>query len=395
MELLPPTIADSDSLRLACEILALDRAPAGRMALRLRLMQPDVSWPALIDLANQQGVLVPLIHALKQDGLLLPVRASASPAERENHVTTRLDQAYRDHLTRRADLTDQIEAIIRAFAPLGIEPLLLKGARHLVAPLSPWCAARSMRDLDICVAPDRLDEAVSTLRTLGYEAIEEGTAFDHHAPAMALTGRHGAVELHVDALALGGRKVLTTAEAWQHSEQIVATFGTFRVLRPQWHLLHGLLHHEIAERGHRRHILALKGLFEFASLGVSLPAAHWQELADHMAARGQAAAFGSWVAQAGMLFGLPLPDGLAITPDARRHAEATLARASDPYWRRRIGFIADQLRFAFARETLAHRYRMDERDVTVATALSQAGSILGRYGLGIVSRIAGRQDRSS
>jgi hypothetical protein len=395
MELLPPTLADSAALLLAGDILSVHQAGPSRMALRLRLMQPDVSWSALLDLASQHGLLVPLVHALKRDALLLPVRAAATPAERESHVTTRLEAAYNDHLARRADLTDQLQAIIAALGKAGIAPLLLKGARHLVAPLSPWSTARVMRDLDICVAPDRLDEAVAALHALGYRPIEEGTAFDHHAPAMARPGRHGAVELHVDALALGGRRVLTTAEAWERSETIGSDAGPFRVLRPAWHLLHGLLHHQVAERGHRRQILALKGLFEFASLGATLSPAEWQEIADHMAARGETVALGSWLAQAGLLFGLALPAGLTIDPEARRHAEETLARAGDPYWKRRIGFIADQLRFAFARETLAHRYGIAERDVSLVTALNQAAAILSRYGTGIVGRLAGRQDRSS
>lgn len=395
MELLPPSIDDPDMLGLLGEILSVGAPASSRLALRLRMMSPDFSWRALVALASQQGVIIPMVHTLRRDGLLLPVRPSAPPAERDSHVTTRLEQAYCEHLARRADLTEQTRTIIAALNAAGIAPLLLKGCRHLVAPMTPLCEARTMRDLDLCVPPDRLDEAVRILDSLGYLPIEYGTPFDHHAPAMARPGRHGAVEIHADALALGGRKVLATSEVWRLCERVSTPDGTFHVLPAHWHLLHGLLHHQVAERGHQRRILALKGLLEFASLGAAMSPEQWQEIADHMTERGQAVALGSWLYQAHALFGLMPPAGGLVDQAARDHAAATVARAGQPYGRRRVGFIVDQIRHAFSREMLAHRYRIEPGDVSAGTALRQAVSLCGKYGFGIVARVAGRRDRAS
>lgn len=395
MELLPPSIDDPDMLGLLGEILSVGAPPSSRLSLRLRMMAPDFSWSALFALASQQGILIPMIYALRRDGLLLPVRTAASAAERDSHVTAQLEEAYREHRARQADLTEQMRAIVAALNDAGIEPLLLKGCRHLLAPMTPWCEARSMRDLDLCVPPERLGEAVEVLETLGYRSLEDGNPFDHHAPAMALPGRHGAVEIHADALALGGRKVLATAEIWRLCEKVSAPGGTFHVLPPPWHLLHGLLHHQVAERGHRRRLLALKGLFEFASLGASMAPQGWREISAHMSAREQAVVLGSWLRQAETLFGLVPPEAGFVDQAARDHAHETLTRARQPYGRRRIGFIIDQIRFAFSRETLAHRYGIGPGDVSAGTALRQIASLLARYGFGIVTRVAGRRDRAS
>ena len=53
------------------------------------------------------------------------------------------------------------------------------------------------------------------------------------------------------------------------------------------------------------------------------------------------------------------------------------------------------MRYAFARETLAHRYGLAENDVGIGTAVRQSAALIGRYGLGIVARIAGRRDQAS
>jgi hypothetical protein len=395
MELLPPSIDDPDLFALLGDILAVAPAGGSRMTLRLRLMAAGFSWSALVDLAQQQGVLVPMVQALRRDALLLPVPRAASAAERASHVTTRLDSAWQQHLARRDDLRDQLAAMAGALAARGIAVMPLKGARHLAAPIAPSCEARVMRDLDLCVPGDRLAEAVTALQDLGYRPIEDGTAFDHHAPAMALPGRHGAVELHQDALALGGRKVLSTEAIWRLGEPVAFAGATVHVLPPHWHMLHGLLNHQVAQRGHRRMILAVKGLFEFASLAVTLTLPQWQEIAQHMAAKGEAETLGSWLCQAHSLFGLTLPAGVPITPDAKGHAERTIALASGPYGRRRVAFVIDQLRYAFARETLAQRYGLAEDRVGLGIALRQSASLIGRYGFGIVARLGGRRDQAS
>lgn len=114
-----------------------------------------------------------------------------------------------------------------------------------------------------------------------------------------------------------------------------------------------------------------------------------------MADKGQGVVLGSWLRQAEILFALPLPTSVPVDATARAHAEDTLAFASAPYGRRRREFILDQMRYAFSRETLAHRYGLAEGDVGIGTAIRQSVTLIGRYGLGIATRLAGRRDQAS
>jgi hypothetical protein len=63
LELLPPTIRNRVLLGLLGDILRNDADSTAVPALRLRLMRPDFSWQALVDLATQQDVLPPLGRA--------------------------------------------------------------------------------------------------------------------------------------------------------------------------------------------------------------------------------------------------------------------------------------------------------------------------------------------
>ncbi|MGB6286177.1 MAG: nucleotidyltransferase family protein, partial [Xanthobacteraceae bacterium] len=131
MELLPPRIRNPALRALIGDILKPDTELAGVSALRLRLMDPGFSWQALIDLATQHDLLPPLIHALSERALLPPV----PHAPRNGHVTPRLRQYYREHLARRELQRTQIENVLRHFNRAGIVPLILKGARYVVAPV--------------------------------------------------------------------------------------------------------------------------------------------------------------------------------------------------------------------------------------------------------------------
>jgi hypothetical protein len=112
----------------------------------------------------------------------------------------------------------------------------------------------------------------------------------------------------------------------------------------------------LADRGHARRMLALKGLWEFAKVGEGVSPQGWQVISEHAAQRDIDDVLSSWCIQANWLFGLKAPPELLTHDAGRRHAEATFKRASVPYRLRQTLFVADKLRFAFSLDTLALRY---------------------------------------
>jgi hypothetical protein len=104
---------------------------------------------------------------------------------------------------------------------------------------------------------------------------------------------------------------------------------------------------------------------------------------------------GSWVLQARQLFGLTHPGWLEIPTAAHVHARKTYALAQAPDWLRRTRFLVDRLRFGFARETLATRYRVGAADVSIATVGRHLLFLARRYRGQMLRHIIGRRDRPS
>jgi hypothetical protein len=395
LDLLPPRISDPELLASLADILAVRAEAADTARLRLRLIGKTTSWQALVDLADRQGTVIPFIWALMRRSLLLPLPSSMVGADAAAHPTTQLTAIYDRHIARRRDQRDQLVAIIAALNRANVIPLLLKGARYLVAPVGPWCEARDMRDIDLLVRADDVRPTVDALQAAGYAFEAEFVPVDHHLPELWLAGCPSAVEIHTEALAFSARKILATEEVWRRGRRVSTPGGTFFALPGEWHLLHGLLNHQISDRGHVRRILAVKPLWEFAMLGSGLSEQDWRSIAGHMAASGHADVLGSWIVQATRLFGLVRPPAIDISLEARAHADATIAHAGASDWLRRGYFLADQLRFGFAKETLAVRYRLGEAEVSLATVGRHLLFLARRYRGRMLRRLTGGGDRPS
>jgi hypothetical protein len=395
LDLLPPRISNPELLALLARILAVDPDAGANEELRLRFIDRKFSWQALADLATDQGMILPLIWALRRRSLLLPVPRKARSDALADHPTAMLEAVYRGHLTRQDKQRDQLLAIIAAFNRANVVPLLLKGARFLVAPIGPWCEARDMRDIDVLVHENEAARSVEALAAAGYVVGMEFVPIDQHLPEMWLAGSPSAVEIHTHALSFSARKILATADIWRHGIRRTNDAGTFFVLPDEWHLLHLLLNHQISDRGHVRCLLAMKALWEFAATGQSLSDQGWLCIADHMAARGRGDVLGSFIVQAGRLFGLPCPRGVAISTGARAHANKTFRHSRRLDLLRRGCFIADQLRFGFARETMAVRYGLAESDVSLGTIGRHLWFLVRHYRGQMLRRITGYGDKLS
>jgi len=389
LELLPPTVSDRALLDLMGQILAVDPRPESTAALRVRFFRPGFSWQQLADLACANLLLPALIWALKRRSLLLPARRAPTASD----VSHQLDTAYRDHLARQQGLRDELTMVIEACNQAGIEPLLIKGARHLVIDDGGWSEARGMRDLDLVVDESETEAAVAALAAIGFQSVPGTEQAGLHLPIMYMADQPGAIEIHTEALAVDGRRLLAGDEIRALRQRQVLDGRRFFVLPVEWHTLHGLLHHQIAEQGHIRHMLVIKGLWEFAMGARTLTAAQWAIIADHMRKRGALDAVSSWIVQAGTLFGLTEPAGVAISDAARVHAAATFRRASWPYAVRRSLFVADQLRFAFSREVLGLRYGHGRS--LIGAAGMHVAFLLRKYRGTTMQRLLGRKDRMS
>lgn len=387
---MPPGIADPALLGLLGDILRPDPAPVGPM--RLRLMQPGFSWQALVDLAAGQDVLAPLVLALSTRGLLPPVPRSAAHGN-DSHVTNRLGDSHRRHLARRQQEKAQLDRVLSALNRAGIVPLILKGGRYLAVPHAPWCEARTLRDIDVLVRAGDAGRAVAALQADGYRPAGAYMDNYHHLPDLARDGEPLAVEIHTEALAAAAQAIMTTGSVWASAVGTAA--GTAFVLPARWQALHCLLHHQVSDRGYRRQTLAVKALWEWTMLAGEFAPADWAAVSTHMRRAGAADVLGSWVAQSRRLFAAAVPPVVEISAAAAANAEATFRSASRPHWLRRARFVADQLRYSFARETLGRRYGKAASGVSIGDAVAWLAHLLRRHRGQTMKRLTGRKDRLS
>jgi hypothetical protein len=133
-------------------------------------------------------------------------------------------------------------------------PLVLKGARYLVEPVAPWYEARTMGDFDILVRPSDAERAFAALKAEGYQQSTSdsfiyGKNFSPHLPALQHPGQPVALEIHIQSLSIAGQRIMSTQHVWAHA--VKASNGPFFVLPTKWHTLHGLLNHQIHDRGYQ------------------------------------------------------------------------------------------------------------------------------------------------
>lgn len=380
-------IQDRVRLQLLGDILQLDTNRSATSTLRLKLLQPGFSWQALVELALAQGVLLPLIFALSTRSLSPPIPRSITW---EKHVSVQLQGVYALHLAYRQRERQQLEDVLQVLKRARVAPLILKGARYLVAPVDEWCEARAMADFDILIQPGDIQSARTALAAAGYrQASDQAAPYKsaHHLPPLEHPDHPKTLEIHVHPLTAAAATIMNTRQVWDKAN--TAQSGAFLVLPPIWHAVHGLLHHQVQDRGHVLHKLCIKGLWEWSMLARAFTEDDWNAVRAHMQAARALDILDSWLLQSHRLFGLEVPWLAEICPAAERHADATLRRAFWPYWIRRSRQIADELTVSFARPTLAAKYDVPPAHVSLAHVGRNLMELLQRYHGSVLQRLSG------
>jgi len=391
LDQLPPRISDAKLFALLLDVLNVSSDTTATSGLRLRLLEKDFSWQSLADMALNQDVLFPLIWALRSRALLLPAPRKPVATGKAPAVSGSLEATYANHLGFRARQRHQLKDALATLNREQIAPLLLKGSRYLFEPEQSWAGARNMRDIDVLLPVTVAEAGWKALQRSGYVASGGHEPAGKHMPELFHPDWPSAVEIHTEALALRGREILPSGDLWSLAQNIGSADGEYWILPDEWHALHCAVNHQLTDQGFDQHVLALKPLWEFAQLARRFDLPQWDSIWERMSNTGHADMLGSFAALAEKLFGLALPGGLPITGRARRHAEATLAGCSRPELLRRSSYIIGQLRTAYSRQTLGHRYGLAPSEVSVTTSIKHTVYLLKRYRGHLAKRILGRK----
>lgn len=209
--------------RVLAELL---REPEGAMRLCTE------SWNGVIAAARAERLLATL--ALRVGAMPVPDRVRAI------FVDALLD-AERE---KRVALWEADRATV-ALAPLGIAPILLKGAAYVAVGLKAG-EGRMIGDLDILVSCDRLDEVEAALLAAGWEWVKPDPYDDayyrrwmHELPPLIHRERDRMIDVHHTILPLTAR---VTPDAAALIADSIETERGWRVLSAEDRVCHAVAH---------------------------------------------------------------------------------------------------------------------------------------------------------
>jgi hypothetical protein len=329
-----------------------------------------VTWEEVLAMAFEQGVGPALWEALR-------ARAQLPPA-----VGERLREEYRANAVRNLRLRTQLQQAIGALNAAEIEPLLFKGALHLVGGAAD-VGQRWMSDLDMAVPADALPAACAALEGIGYRRVAkqpfESDELVHARPATA-----GLIDLHVELGREPISTVLPAADAWARSKGLRTGDGRARGLCAADQVLHNILHGALKDLDHAVRALPLRQLLALARLaGAHAGKLDWDEIEVRMAAGGLESVLRDQLRLADRLFTIAAPVRLRSDPRSRLHERLVLLSFA-------LGWPAElrrNLRWTFSRTYLESLYAHGNRGSRVTFARARhALRLLRREGAGTIGK---------
>lgn len=206
------------------------------------LKRGSVPWEHLLALANQHECTTLWYVRLGQYRLL-----DLLPEDLQDYLA----QLHGANQARNAKLREELVNVVGILDREGIPVLLLKGATIFVDDLYGDTGARMMRDLDILLPEDRIDEARNLLRAEGYLDDPDDSrhaepaplsARHHHLPPLVHEETGIQIEPHFKVAYAHAGRVLTAEAAWQSAAQGKLDGQAVYWLSPTNRLLHNMLH---------------------------------------------------------------------------------------------------------------------------------------------------------
>lgn len=263
--------------------------------------------------------------------------------------------------THNAGILDGLARVLAALNKAGIQPILLKGAAHLVEGIYPAPGIRIVGDIDLLVATDEAAAATAALHAIGFVTPPTPVSkTHHHLPMMHDHEARLTVEIHTRVE--HRLPDLIAPYAWFRQNTRQLPFRGLRALLPDptriiaHNVIHGQLNHENEREG----MIGLRQLLDFALIRARHGARiDWPELERRFARGGADEVLATYVAFAKKLLGQPAP---RMKSRPRAAAMETLRRTADPAASRKKGkskVVRRILRGADIRRESGHCWLVD------------------------------------
>jgi Uncharacterised nucleotidyltransferase len=307
--------------------LAVAASTAKLDVCRQTIWDDRVNWLAVISLANQHLVTPALWTTFNRRELCRQL---------PEDVQRYLSLLHMRNASRNERIREQCIVIGAILAEAGVRAALLKGAAWLFDGSLEPASDRMMRDIDLLVAPEKVEVAVHALIASGYEDTSESlveVGHFHYAPLLPQEGE-ASVEIHRD---LAHRINLLPASEVIASAREVAP----GLLLPSAHhrIFHNVIHAQIENGDFVGGVVNLRDTLDLARLLSSYGAeANWTCMADEARARGFFRYLSGAVQVSHRVLNSPLPPPFSSFP-GKLHAWRCVHQRRWPS----IGRVAEKL----------------------------------------------------
>lgn len=279
---------------------------AGLLGARSPKPHPRLGWESLIEVSRSHYVAPALAWCLREEKLL--------------GLRGYCDAVLMLNDRRNEKLLKGLARVAATLNAIDVEPVLLKGAAHLVEEIYPARCLRVVGDLDILVPEDRVKCSAEALQKIGFTVGGPPQPETHHHWPMLFDPETGAaVELHTSALHRRSEDIIPAAQFHRNSRSV--TFQEARVRLPDATRTvgHNIVHDALDHEGYLRQRVELRQLLDLIMIRTKYEGAiDWAELGRCFSAAGVGHVFAANLKSAEALFGMPVPHVARSMPRRRR-----------------------------------------------------------------------------
>jgi len=296
--------------------------PTTTDSLHVEIHAGQLPWEAVVSLANNHLLTPALWVALQNKDL-----AGELPEDLRNY----LQELHGMSLERNRHLRVQLLEAVRQLNAVGIVPVLLKGAKHLVTTIYTDPGIRIMSDIDLLVRREEIIPSLGALQKLGYEPIEDvhGDYHDehHHCAPLFRPGDYGTLEIHRKLAEQPYENILPTEMALAELEPLEVEQACMEVLSPTHRILHNIVHSQLIDHHHDDGIIPLRSLHEVVTeQSAGNGSVDWQTIKARMKHHRRDRVLRAYLFMAHELFNMPLLTETGASLASRLHHQRCRAQ---------------------------------------------------------------------
>jgi hypothetical protein len=266
-----------------------------------------ISWDLLIEISSFHYVTPALAWCLKDQ------------AEVPSEIREYFDAVLLLNKQRNESLIEALARIVGALNAIDIEPVLLKGAAHLVESIYPEPMLRFLGDLDILIPAHRSAHAVAALQTIGFGE-KPGHVVPppshHHLPTLHDSQTGAGVELHTGVFGQPHEASFPTTWFCENTIPIRFQSGLIRLPEVTRSVGHNIVHSQFFHGLYWHKRIQLRHLLDLAAIRTKHEnAIAWNELDQRFGSAGIGEGLATYLDIAESLLGQRAP-WLSYSPRA-------------------------------------------------------------------------------